>query len=148
MNRIASRFSLILTAAFVVVSISVGVAGAAKPKEGSYSYSEKPPGAAGPIQGVDFTVRGDRAKIKNFSYFNGFTCGPPLEVKKALTVKGSGKFSYSGKAASTVPGQGKFAVDIDGKFVSKKSAEGTLVSKCPSESDLTLEFKAKLKGKN
>lgn len=114
------RAALAVVAAVLVAS--AGVALAAKPKQGSYHHERCIPGG-GCIEQIDFSVKkGPPAKIKNFVYFNGFTCGE-VEVKRSIKIKRSGKFSFSGTGENPVE---EFPVTIKGKFVSKKKAKGTL----------------------
>ncbi|MCO5316351.1 MAG: hypothetical protein M9938_09355 [Solirubrobacterales bacterium] len=118
------------TAVAAVVLVFAGLASAAQPQTGGFSYFQSWVGGAY-RHSVSFTVVRARGKttLKRFVVKTS-ACGGTLVLGKTVKVKANGKFASSGKM-KLVNGSSAFLY-IDGKFVSRRKAKGKVTfHACP-----------------
>jgi hypothetical protein len=113
-----SRIRFILVAAIVAVAVFATTAFAAKPKNGNYSFTSTSTLDESLNESVEFKVA--KKKMKQVKIEG--VCGN-YELPKAIHIKRSGKFEFSGDLEL---GSQETSVFVDGKFGSKKEATGSV----------------------
>ena len=125
--RTICALAALLALVFAATSLAI------KPKPGLFSTSGNEPDH----KSVTFTYE-DGKLISFFAAIDTCKQGQPALVQKGIKVKKSGSFHYDGKASS--PLRDHFHVDIEGEFLSKKKAKGTV----DREDCDPVDFKVKL----
>jgi hypothetical protein len=103
--------------ALLVALALAATAFAVKPKEGGFAYLQKDG-----LESVSFVVEGGEVQSVSASSV-GCNGGAPAAITKKIAVKGSGKFTYKGKASFVTGDETK--MKLKGKFVSSKKAKGS-----------------------
>ena len=120
-------------AGLIVLAVAA-TALAINPKPGTYATGKNEPDHLS----VAFTYE-DGKLLSFFASTTACKQGEPANVEKKIKVSNNGEFAYDGKATSLV-GRG-FHVDIEGKFVSKKKAKGSVDREDCDPIDFTVKFK-------
>jgi hypothetical protein len=127
----------LLAVALTVALAMTAPAPAATPKEGGFAYLSKDS-----TNSLGFVVDGKPRKLEStFASSLGCNGGAPVTIAKKIKVKGSGKFGYSGKA-SFLDGS-ETNVVLNGRFVSKKKAKGSIKLKSCGSDKVQFKFAAK-----